>query len=115
MRDDITNKLVSFLETDQICYIEDKAINYIYKNEKINLNDMIKKVFTHLDDTFDIKLRRIDHLLISDSDCELNKENIKSYLDTFVFINNLGSLGYWSIGAIDWTNKVTINFACISK
>jgi hypothetical protein len=102
LRHDIVKKLVEYLETDQICYIEDKTINYIYKNEKLNLNELIKRVFTYLDETFDVKLKRVDNLLLSDSDSEFNKENIKSYLDTFVVIIKIGSLDYWFIGTIDW-------------
>jgi hypothetical protein len=81
--------LKNYLETDQLCFIEDKAINYILKHEDIDVDKLSKKVFNFMDDTFDIKMKRLsemDFMNISTTEVE-NGRKIVELLDQFVKTN----------------------------
>ena len=107
MKDDIIKKLLSYLETDQILFIEDTTLRYIYKHDKINLYGIVDKIFLFMEEYFNVKLIKSDfnNLLNDIPNSEINKEIIYQYLIGFVYIN--WSKDPWIIGLLEQLTGLT--------
>lgn len=77
---DVLKKIPAFIETDQICYLQEHEVEFIEKND--NKKFKIKEVFEHMKEQFNLELKSSDLLYIYPN----SKEN---YQKMYEYIANL--------------------------
>lgn len=76
LKKEIVNELSNYIETDQICYLEKKILDFIEKEEGENVNELVDKIFNYIAFNFDINLRKSESIINSSNNHEGENENL---------------------------------------
>jgi chaperone required for assembly of F1-ATPase len=79
-KENVIKKLCSYLETDQICFLEDKIIKHIEKIDNFNLGIIIEKIYFYMKEVFGISLSKVTDLGILYSAKKHDFVKIREYL-----------------------------------
>jgi ATP synthase F1 complex assembly factor 2 len=60
LKTEIINELSNYIETDQICYLENKIVDFISKEENENIHELVEKIFNYMAFNYEINLKQSD-------------------------------------------------------
>ena len=76
LKTEIINELSNYIETDQICYLENKIMDFIEKEEKENIHEMVERIFNYIAFNFDINLNKSDSIILTHHKHQVEHENL---------------------------------------
>lgn len=67
LKEDVINTLVKYVESDQICFLERKVVDFIDREKSVHLEGLASKIVNYMRDNFDIELN-VEFLNASERD-----------------------------------------------
>ena len=108
LRWDVINSLTRYIESDQLCFLEEKIVNFIQNEEGEFIYETRNKIFEYLEENFGIKLKA------EAMECSLGVFNKFNTLNTITnetiilekqnkerFLNLLSELDPWVLGLME--------------
>jgi ATP synthase F1 complex assembly factor 2 len=77
LRTEIINELSNYIETDQLCYLENKIVDFIDKEENERIHELVEKIFNFMAFNYEINLRKSESILLTHHKHEHEHENLE--------------------------------------
>jgi len=65
LRTQTINELSNYIETDQLCYLENKIVDFISKEENENIHELVEKIFNYMAFNYEINLKKSDSIVFT--------------------------------------------------
>ena len=107
LKNQIINEISNYIETDQICFLENKIIDFIQQEEKEDIHEIVTKIFNYMTFYFEINLRKSESLILGHQNRENENDNLKKIKHA------LNQFDPWVLAALEQITGITKSL-CIS-